>query len=218
MRKVTVLVTAAASVLALALPAVAQARDPILFVHGWNSSASTWNTVVSRFAADGWTSAELNTWSYNTAQSNATTASQLATRVNSVLAATGAARLDLVSHSMGGLSTRYYVKNLSGGPKVDEFVSLAGPNHGTGTANLCFWNTSCFEMRPGSSFLNALNSGDETPSTPRYGTWWSPCDEVINPDTSTILSGAANTQTSCLFHSGVKDSATVYAQVREFVR
>jgi triacylglycerol lipase len=218
MRKVRVLVTAAASVLALSLPAVAQARDPILFVHGWNSSASTWNAVVGRFAADGWTSAELNTWSYNTAQSNATTAQQLATKVNSVLAATGAARLDLISHSMGGLSTRYYVKNLGGGPKVDEFVSLAGPNHGTGTANLCFWNTSCFEMRPGSSFLNALNSGDETPSTPRYGTWWSPCDEVINPDTSTILSGAANTQTSCLSHSGVKDSATVYAQVREFVR
>ena len=204
--------------LALALPAVAQARDPILFVHGWNSSASTWNTLVGRFAADGWTSAELNTWSYNTAQSNATTAQQLAARVNSVLTATGAARLDLISHSMGGLSTRYYVKNLGGGPKVDEFVSLAGPNHGTGTANLCFWNTSCFEMRPGSSFLNALNSGDETPSTPRYGTWWSPCDEVINPDTSTILSGATNTQTSCLSHSGVKDSATVYPQVREFVR
>jgi triacylglycerol lipase len=218
MRKVRVLVTAAASVLALSLPAVAQARDPILFVHGWNSSASTWNAVVGRFAADGWTSAELNTWSYNTAQSNATTAQQLASKVNSVLAATGAARLDLISHSMGGLSTRYYVKNLGGGPKVDEFVSLAGPNHGTSTANLCFWNTSCFEMRPGSSFLNALNSGDETPSTPRYGTWWSPCDEVINPDTSTILSGAANTQTSCLSHSGVKDSATVYAQVREFVR
>jgi triacylglycerol lipase len=218
MRKVRVLSTAAASVLALSLPAVAQARDPILFVHGWNSSASTWNAVVGRFAADGWTSAELNTWSYNTAQSNATTAQQLATKVNSVLAATGAARLDLISHSMGGLSTRYYVKNLGGGPKVDEFVSLAGPNHGTGTANLCFWNTSCFEMRPGSSFLNALNSGDETPSTPRYGTWWSPCDEVINPDTSTILSGAANTQTSCLSHSGVKDSASVYAQVREFVR
>jgi triacylglycerol lipase len=218
MRKVTVLIAATASVLALAVPAVAQARDPILFVHGWNSSASTWNTVVGRFAADGWTSAELNTWSYNTAQSNATTAQQLASKVTSVLAATGAARLDLISHSMGGLSTRYYVKNLGGGPKVDEFVSLAGPNHGTGTANLCFWNTSCFEMRPGSSFLTALNSGDETPSTPRYGTWWSPCDEVINPDTSTILSGAANTQTPCLSHSGVKDSAGVYAQVREFVR
>jgi triacylglycerol lipase len=73
-------------------------------------------------------------------------------------------------------------------------------------------------MRPGSSFLNALNSGDETPGAVHYGTWWSPCDEVINPDTSTILSGATNTQTACLSHSGVKESATVYAQVREFVR
>ena len=218
MRKVTVLVTATASVLALALPAVAQARDPILFVHGWNSSASTWNTVVGRFAADGWTSAELNTWSYNTAQSNATTAQQLASKVNSVLAATGAARLDLISHSMGGLSTRYYVKNLGGGPKVDEFVSLAGPNHGTSTANLCFWNTSCFEMRPGSSFLNALNSGDETPSTPRYGTWWSPCDEVINPDSSVPLTGATNTQTACMGHSDLHQDATVYTQVRNFVQ
>jgi triacylglycerol lipase len=73
-------------------------------------------------------------------------------------------------------------------------------------------------MIPGSSFLNALNSGDETPGAVNYGTWWSPCDELINPDTSTILSGAANTQTSCLSHSGVKDSATVYGQVRNFVQ
>jgi triacylglycerol lipase len=73
-------------------------------------------------------------------------------------------------------------------------------------------------MRRGSSFLNALNSVDETPGTVRYGTWWSPCDEVINPDSSVLLSGATNTQTACLSHSGVKDSATTYAQVREYVR
>ena len=188
-------------------------------MHGWNSSGSTWNTTIARFAADGWTSSELNNWSYNTAQSNATTASQLRTRVDSILAATGKAKVDIITHSMGGLSSRYYLKNLGGTAKVDEWVSLAGPNHGTGTASACFWNTSCFEMRPGSSFLNALNSVDETPgSTVRYRTWWSPCDEVINPDTSTILSGATNTQTACLSHSGVKESATTYAQVREFVR
>jgi triacylglycerol lipase len=211
------LVVAALAAACLIAPTAAQARDPILFVHGWNSSASTWNTTVSRFRADGWTVAETNTWSYNTAQSNATTAQQLATKVDQIRAATGAAKVDLISHSMGGLSTRYYVKNLGGGAKVDDFVSLAGPNHGTNTALLCF-QTSCQQMWPGSSFLNQLNAGDETPGAVHYGTWWSPCDEVINPDTSTILSGATNTQTSCLSHSGVKESATVYAQVREFVR
>lgn len=118
---------------------------------------------------------------------------------------------------MGGLSTRYYVKNLGGAAKVDDFVSLAGPNHGTSTAYLCF-QTSCTQMRPGSSFLNQLNTGDETPGAVNWGTWWSPCDEVINPDSSVLLSGAVNTQTACLSHSGVKDSAIVYAQVRGFVR
>jgi triacylglycerol lipase len=203
--------------LAVALPSNAAAHDPILFVHGWNSNSSTWTTMVNRFAADGWTAAELNNWSYNTSQSNATTASQIQTKVDQILAATGAAKVDLISHSMGGLSTRYYVKNLGGTAKVDDFVSLAGPNHGTNTAFFCF-TTSCTQMRPGSSFLNALNSGDETPGAVDYGTWWSPCDEVINPDSSVLLAGAVNTQTACLSHSGVKDSATTYTQVREFVR
>jgi triacylglycerol lipase len=204
--------------LSLAVPAVASAHDPILFVHGWNSNSSTWNTMISRFKADGWTTAELNNWSYNYSQSNATTASQIATKVNQILAATGAAKVDLISHSMGGLSTRYYVKNLGGGAKVDDFVSLGGPNHGTNTAYFCF-STACSEMRPGSSFLKSLNSGDETPDVGvNWLTWWSPCDEVINPDSSVALTGATNTQTACMSHSSLHEDATVYAQVRDAVR
>src|SRR3954466_3552134 len=196
--------------------ASASAHDPILFVHGWNSSSSTWNTMVSRFSADGWTSAELNNWSYNWHQSNATTASQISSKVNAILAATGATKVDIVSHSMGALSSRYYLKNLGGTAKVDDWVSLGGPNHGTNTANFCF-QTSCVEMRQGSSFLNALNSGDETPGAVTYRTWWSPCDEVINPDSSVALSGATNTQTACMSHSSLHEDATVYAQVRDAV-
>lgn len=195
----------------------ASAHDPILFVHGWNSSGSTWNTMIAKFKADGWTTAELNSWSYNTSQSNATTAAQVRDKVDSILAATGATKVDLISHSMGGLSTRYYVKNLGGDAKVDEFVSLGGPNHGTDTAWACF-QTSCTEMRPGSTFLANLNAGDETPGLVNYRTWWSPCDEVINPDSSVALSGATNTQTACMSHSSLHEDATVYGQVRDFVR
>jgi triacylglycerol lipase len=204
--------------LSIAIAAPASAHDPILFVHGWNSSGSTWNTMISRFKADGWTTAELNSWSYNYSQSNATTASQIATKVNQILAATGAAKVDLISHSMGGLSTRYYVKNLGGGAKVDDWVSLGGPNHGTNTAYFCF-STACKEMRAGSSFLTQLNSGDETPDVGvNWMTWWSPCDEIINPDSSVALNGATNTQTACISHSSLHEDATVYAQVREAVR
>ena len=206
-----------AAIAALAPAATASAVEPILFVHGWNSSGSVWNTMIARFQADGWTAAQTNNWSYNTAQSNVTTAGQVNTKVDQIRAATGAAKVDIISHSMGGLNTRYYLKNLGGAAEVDEWVSLGGPNHGTTTANLCFWNTSCFEMQPGSSFLNNLNATDETPGLVNYGTWWSPCDEVINPDSSVSLIGATNTQTACLGHSALYSDLTVYGQVRNFV-
>jgi triacylglycerol lipase len=216
MRRVVLLAACSVAALLGAAPS-ALANDPILFVHGWNSSSSTWTTMINRFAADGWTAAELNNWSYNYSQSNATTASQIATKVDQIRAATGAAKVDIISHSMGGLSSRYYVKNLGGDLKVDEWVSLGGPNHGTDTANYCF-STACGEMRIGSSFLKALNSGDETPGAVSYRTWWSPCDVVINPDSSVSLSGATNTQTACMSHGDLHENATVYGQVRDFVR
>ena len=192
--------------------------DPILFVHGYTSNAATWNTTISRFQADGWESNRLFAYTFSSTQSNATVAQAVAQRVNEIKAATGAAKVDIVTHSMGGLSSRYYIKNLGGAANVDDWVSLAGPNHGTTWAYGCFFFSPCNQMIPGSSFLNQLNSGDETPGAVHYGTWWSSCDELINPDTSTILSGATNTNVGCLSHSGVKDSAAVYAQVREFVR
>lgn len=156
-------------------------------------------------------------WSYNTSQPNAVTAQQLGQFVNAVLAATGAGQVDLVSHSMGGLNTRYWVKFLGGDARVDDWVNLGGPNHGTGAASLCFWETSCFEMRAGSGFLSQLNSGDETPGTVQYTTIWSPCDEIINPDTSTVLSGATNVQVGCVGHLSLLTDWGAYTVVRAAV-
>lgn len=216
------LIAALATFAGLLLPtsagaaATSLAPDPILFVHGWNSSGSTWNTMAGRFRADGWPADHLRQWSYDTTQSNATTAQELAQQVQDLKAATGASEVDVVTHSMGGLSARYYTKNSGGDANVDGWVSLGGPNHGTTTANGCT-QTSCVEMRPGSEFLNQLNSGDETPGDSRYGTWWSPCDEIILPQDSTVLSGAANNQTACISHGALHEDATVYQQVRDFV-
>jgi triacylglycerol lipase len=72
-------------------------------------------------------------------------------------------------------------------------------------------------MRPNSTFLTNLNSPDETPGTPRYATWWSDCDEVINPHSSVLLDGAVNTQTACMSHSSLHEDAGVYQQVRDMV-
>lgn len=209
--------TALATLLVAPPASAVLVKNPILFVHGWNSNSSTWNTFVSKFQADGWSASNLFNWSYNYDQSNATTASQILTKVNDIIAQTGASKVDIISHSMGGLSSRYCIKFSGCDGKIDAWVSLGGPNHGTDTANFCF-STACTEMRVGSSFLANLNAGDETPgSVTRWRTWWSPCDTVINPDSSVSLSGATNTKTACLSHSNLHEDTTVYGQVRDFV-
>jgi triacylglycerol lipase len=219
-RRLTAFVSAVAVCIAGATlsPAASLAVDPILFVHGWSSSASTWNTMIGRFEKDGWPKSHLSAYSYNTSQSNKVDAEkEVKPRVESLLKATGAEKVDIIAHSMGSLNSRWYIKFLGGESKVDEWVSLGGPNHGTNTAFFCF-STACTEMRPGSTFLNELNAGDETPGSVNYGTWWSPCDEIINPDSSVLLTGATNTETACISHSNLHENETVYTQVREFVK
>jgi triacylglycerol lipase len=211
----TVAVCAATAAVA---PASSLALDPILFVHGWSGSASNWNTMISRFEKDGYPKSHLRAYSYNTSQSNVTTAETVVkSEVEALKKATGAAKVDIIAHSMGSLNSRWYVKFVGGESTVDEWVSLGGPNHGTDFANWCF-STACVEMRIGSKFLSELNAGDETPGAVNYGTWWSPCDSIINPDSSVSLSGATNTKTGCVAHTALPNDATIYAQVREFVK
>jgi triacylglycerol lipase len=192
------------------------AADPILFVHGWQGSAAQWRPMMARFRRDGWGDRQLFAWTFDDRESNAAIAARISTRIDQILAATGAARVDVVTHSMGSLSTRYYLKNLARQGRVDAWVSLGGPNHGTEAARLCF-STACREMRPGSPFLAALNHGDETPGAARYATWVSPCDEVVHPAASAALDGAENHQTRCLSHLQLLTDSAAYRQVRDFV-
>jgi triacylglycerol lipase len=223
-RRIAAVLSAALSSLLLALsfaapPAHAATHNPVVLVHGISSSASSWNDWVANFTADGYTAAELDAWSYSWSQSNVTTARQLATEIQNVLARTGASKVDLVVHSMGALSSRYYLKNLGGTAYVDDFVSVAGTNHGTSTASLCAWlYTSCAEMQTGSSFLTALNSGDETPGAVTYASYWSNCDEAINPDSSALLSGATNVGVGCESHTDTNNDPGIYEQVHAFVQ
>jgi triacylglycerol esterase/lipase EstA (alpha/beta hydrolase family) len=222
-RRIATALAAVASTLLLSLtfaaaPARAAAHNPVVFVHGLSSSASSWDEWRGYFQGDGYASSEVYAWSYDWGQSNATTAQQLATEIKNVLARTGASKVDLVVHSMGALSSRYYLKNLGGTSYVDDFVSTAGTNHGTTVAGWCRWlYTSCSEMYTGSSFLTALNSGDETPGSVSYASYWSNCDDALTPDTTAILSGATNVEVGCVSHTDMNNDRGVYEQVRNFI-
>ena len=73
-RSLVLFATLLALVLGTAGPAHAAAteKQPILFVHGYGSDASTWSTMAANFTAAGYTTDELFPISYSSEQTNAT--------------------------------------------------------------------------------------------------------------------------------------------------
>ncbi|MDV9190037.1 triacylglycerol lipase [Streptomyces sp. SR27] len=199
----------------------AAARIPVVFVHGYNADPGVWGGLRADFKADGYTDAELFSFGYDTHRSvNEALAGELAAYVEGVKRQTGASRVDLVAHSFGSLVTRWYVKfDPAGQASVAHWVSLAGPNHGTSIAWACaLWDQACRDMSPGSYVQKNLAAGDETPGAVRYATWWSNCDEVINPDNSVPLTGATNNAAGCLDHNELLGDDAVSLGVRTFLR
>jgi triacylglycerol lipase len=72
-------------------------------------------------------------------------------------------------------------------------------------------------MYTGSSFLTALNSGDETPGSVSYASYWSNCDEALTRTPPPILSGATNVEVGCISHTDMNNDHGVYEQVRDFI-
>jgi triacylglycerol lipase len=156
--------------------------------------ATSWQLIAPQLAQLGYC---VHTFTYGNAETGAipTSAEQLATFVNQVLARSGAKRVVLVGHSEGGLMPRYYIKFLGGATKVSKLVALAPSNHGTlnpstfgGALAGC---VACQQQQTGAAFLTQLNAGAETPPPVDYTVIETVYDEVVIPYTSAFLSGPA---------------------------
>ncbi|WP_225631276.1 esterase/lipase family protein [Streptomyces solaniscabiei] len=190
---------------------------PVVFVHGYTGNASNWVTAMSVFRLNGWASSDLFAYEYNSYGDNVTNARGLASFVDNVKARTGASKVAIVNHSMGGLVSQYYLKVLGGNTSVSHLASIAGANHGTTYAGACLIYTTCQQMYPGSSFISQITAGDETPGSTKYATWYSACDGIIIPYTSTRLSGATNNNVLCQTHIGYLADTVVLGQIARFV-
>jgi pimeloyl-ACP methyl ester carboxylesterase len=112
--------------------------DPVLFIHGCPPPGVTheqvshfWDPMMGLFASRGYPSAYLNRFVFSGPQcaSNIDFAAEISDLADSVLAATGRPRVDVVAHSMGALATRLYI--LQGGNRnIRDFAMVAGANHG----------------------------------------------------------------------------------------
>jgi pimeloyl-ACP methyl ester carboxylesterase len=204
--------------------------DPVILVHGtFANMDDNWQAASPLLADNGYC-----VYAFNYGGTSATSpiqgigdiaasAAQLGSFVNTVLASTGAAKVDLVGHSQGGMMPRYYLNFLGGASKVNDFVALAPSNYGTtldgitslvtllgvaGEINGALTSVcpACVEQEQGSAFLAGLNAAP-TVAGVHYTVIESVDDEVVTPYTNAFLPAAANVTNITVQHQCVLDGS-----------
>lgn len=194
--------------LAVASPGVVRAvdHDPVLLVHGWRGGAGDWAVMVQRFVNEG-IGREVVTIQLP-GQDNVANAEAIL----DLVASRGWLRFDLVGVSMGGLSARYFARNLGGTATVDSYVSLGTPQYGIWAACLLSQSRGG-QMCPTSSFLRSLNNGDDTPGSVRYMTLTSPSDTTVPSSSTRLDGGACFVSVPGVVHTAYEENETVFARV-----
>jgi predicted alpha/beta hydrolase family esterase len=159
------------------------ARPAVLLIHGYMCNRAVWREWLPRMS----NAANVATLNLEPVFGPIEGyAERIAQAVERLREASGAPRVTIVAHSMGGLATRAYLRR-HGAAAVAQVITLATPHHGTVFARLGL-GRNAHQMRPGSAFLRTLNGTTE----PVPFTCISAGDDnLIVPRSSPLLPGAA---------------------------
>jgi predicted alpha/beta hydrolase family esterase len=169
------------------LPALVQL--PVILVHGVLVNDGVWFSMrryLARHAVDA-----VYTINYGPPYGDIEHfADQLGAKIESVCAATGAARVLLVCHSMGGLVARAYLRQ-HGPARIVRIITIGTPHHGSvfarGIIGRCL-----AQMRPGNAWLAELNHDETKPPPVPIVSIWSRHDSLVAPQASSEFAGAEN--------------------------
>ncbi|MEP7275903.1 MAG: alpha/beta fold hydrolase [Betaproteobacteria bacterium] len=187
-------------------PARAPAALPVLLVHGVLCNAGVWEGFARYLRKRN--AGPVYTISYGPPLASIETfADQLARRIDTVLAATGARQLLIVSHSMGGLVTLAYCRKY-GAAKIRRAIALAAPYRGSVHAWMMF-GACLAQLRPGNVWLDALHAGDY--ARPPITSIWSWHDSMVAPQLSSRLPGADNVELVGVGHNAILADADARA-------
>lgn len=131
-------------------------RDPdihtLVFVHGLGGNRANFYPLQTYLWLQGYR--RQYSFNYRTTGSIEKMAVELKRRVDTDVKG---GRIDLICHSLGGLVARVYLQELGGGRRIDRFVTIGTPHHGSHAAA---WAPSAMvrQLKPDGPFLRHLNS------------------------------------------------------------
>lgn len=214
-----------AAVAALARPAAAQHPGsppprpsgvvPVLVVPGWFDTAEALAGLRVRLTSAGWPAERVAAVTFaRPTGSNHEHAAEIARAVELLRRRTGAERVDVIAHSMGGLATRLFLLEHPGA--VRRVVFMATPHRGTLSAYFAF-GEGRDEMMPGSSFLDALNAVPPVPEGVEALTVRTFLDTHVVPAASGTLPGVPDVTVCCPTHEGLTRDLAAFRAVSAFL-
>ncbi|HWZ74419.1 MAG TPA: alpha/beta fold hydrolase [Casimicrobiaceae bacterium] len=170
-------------------PLPASVQLPVILVHGVLVNDGVWFTMRRHLARQA--VGAVYTINYGPPFGDIEHfAEQLGAKIESVCAATGAARVFLVCHSMGGLVARAYLRQ-RGPSRIERIITIGTPHHGSvfarGIIGRCL-----AQMRPGNAWLAELNRDEAKPPPVPITSIWSRHDSLVAPQASSELACAEN--------------------------
>jgi triacylglycerol esterase/lipase EstA (alpha/beta hydrolase family) len=187
-------------------PLPASGQLPVILVHGVLVNDGVWFTMRRHLARHG--IYVVYTINYGPPYGDIEHfAEQLGAKIEAICAATGAARVFLVCHSMGGLVARAHLRQ-RGPARIERIITIGTPHHGSvfarGVVGRCL-----AQMRPGNAWLAELNRDETTPPPVPITSIWSRHDSLVAPQASSELACAENIALTGIGHNALLGDAGV---------
>jgi len=188
---------------------------PLILVPGWSDGPRALDPLRSRFLQAGWPETALTTVRFaDRVGSNREHARELAQTVTDLRRATGAKRVGLIAHSMGGLAARMMMGSDGAGDVVAGAAFLGTPHHGTWVAYLG-WGKGAREMRPGSEFVRELADLEGRDGIPALDLW-TPLETHVIPRKSARRAGVPQARVPRALHWWMPRSPIAFQHLETF--
>lgn len=165
-------------------------ETPVVLLHGYFHNRSGFDFMSAQLRSRGfrW----VHGMNYNPIRSSVPDlAERFCQTVNDVMEVSGAPRVHVVGHSLGGVIVRWFLQELEGHRIVDTCVTIGTPHHGTYAAYLGL-GPSAKDMRPGSAVVRRLELRFREFKQTRFVNLYSDLDVLILPPSSAVLPERAN--------------------------
>ncbi|MGJ9418836.1 alpha/beta fold hydrolase [Massilia sp. CMS3.1] len=165
---------------------------PVLLVHGYGCNSGYWSYLLPRLERNFISYAGIDLEPVGGAIDDYVPLIEGA--VDQLCAATGASQVAIVAHSMGGLVARAWMR-VHGSSRVARIITLGTPHHGTGLASFGL-GANAAQMRrvkgAACDWLQELGSAEDAAQRLLITSIFSHHDNIVSPQTSSILAGARN--------------------------